>query len=697
MPHLHTDNKIWVVTKEELVPRFWNTENSLYSEIGRNKKIKGYLDKITSGGNGRMMLIDFYSLPKHVQTEIGDPNKYEHILLNFYETDQEAYDFYTSYKFPNGKYILKHTQEKYITNASVLKALRKLKTAREIERSSKGKTSTKGLLNKLCEDAISFNEFLKKHFGVTHNLPSSFKRFKVSFKDFVDDGYISLVKDIKRNSTKNAIGVKDNQQEAMLRFLFRKHNNFDNVQIQNIYNAVADQLQWKQLTSATIANYRTKWELTTYSGSKGASAFNNTKLMQHKRKGPSYPLYYWTADGWDVELLYQVTETDKKGYSKTTYHNRLTVVVILDPFQKYPVGYAIGTHETPALIQQAFRNAIHHTEELFGTKYKTLQLQTDRYAMKALLPFYNALSVKYTPAQVKNAKSKVIEPWFKYMNKKYFQLMANWSGFGVTAKKENQPNTEYLNKIRHSFPDLQGCIQQVEHAMNMERLAQKELYIQGYAEMPAEDKKTMSNEYFLYHLGETTGFTNRLSGDGLNVKILGETKTYDSFDVAFRQKANNDWCVHYDPQNLDEVLVCNAKSQNGKLIEEIGTDRFMLTEKYIQPMALRERKENDNLALKQTNEFNKGINEMVIDEMSSDQEALQDLFQNNKLEGTLAKMLLVDSMGQHKLNKANARLNTKVIQIQKKQVTKEIETSWNDQQEAYMKAKMPDLNKYLNN
>lgn len=696
MPHLHHDNSTWVVTKEELVPRFWKKEDSLLKAIYRDTKKGVGMIKITGGGNGRELLIDFHSLPKVIQEEIGDPNSFEHILLNFYETDQEAYDFYTSYKFPNGNYILKHTQEKYITNANVFNALIKLKSARQTEWISKGKRTTRGLMQSLCDDAKDFNPILETKFGVQHNIPSSLKHFKTAFKEYVNDGYISLVKDIKRNSTQNAKRVKDNDQEAMLRSLFRKHNNLDNVQIQNIYNAVADQLGWKQLSSSTVANYRAKWELTTYSGSKGASAFNNKKLMQHKRKGPSYPLYYWTADGWDVELLYQTTTVDKNGKTKTTYHNRLTVVVILDPFQKYPIGYAVGTHETPALIRQAFRNAVNHTQELFGAKHKTLQLQTDNYAKKALTPFYNALSVKYTPAKVKNAKSKVIEPWFKYMNKKYFQLMANWSGFGVTAKKENQPNTEYLNKIRHSFPDMQGCILQVERALNMEREAQKELYLKGYEEMPVEDKKTMTNEYFLYHLGETTGYTNRLAGDGLNVTILGETKTYDSFDIGFRQKAQNDWCVHFDPHNLDEVLVCNAKSQNGKLIEEMGTDRFILSEKHIQPMALREREENDNEALQEVNQFNKGINEMVINEMGTDQEAIQELFQNRKLEGTLAKLLLVDSMGQHKLNKAQARLNTKVIDKQKKQAKKEVESTWNEKQEAYINSKL-DINKYLNN
>src|SRR5690606_26207773 len=97
-------------------------------------------------------------------------------------------------------------------------------------------------------------------------------------------------------------------------------------------------------------------------------------------------------DGWDVELLYQDTKTDKKGNSVTTYHNRLTVVAVLDPVNNYPIGYAIGTHETPALIKSAVQNAIQHSKALFGEYYMPYQLQSDRYSIKSLTPLYNALS-----------------------------------------------------------------------------------------------------------------------------------------------------------------------------------------------------------------------------------------------------------------------------------------------------------------
>lgn len=165
-------------------------------------------------------------------------------------------------------------------------------------------------------------------------------------------------------------------------------------------------------------------------------------------------------DGWVSELLYQKTE-EKNGRTTTTYTHRLTVVIVLDPCINYPVGYAIGERETPELIKAALRNAANHTAELFGRRYYSNQIQSDNYGRGNLKPIYQIMGDIYTPARAHNAKSKVIEPFFNYFNRKYCQLCTNWGGFGITSNKDLQPNSEFLNKHRHSFPTEEECRQQL--------------------------------------------------------------------------------------------------------------------------------------------------------------------------------------------------------------------------------------------
>lgn len=140
----------------------------------------------------------------------------------------------------------------------------------------------------------------------------------------------------------------------------------------------------------------------------------------------------------------------------------MTAVMIIDPFNYYPIGYAIGTHETPELINQALLNAMEHVKELFGEYYKPYQLQSDRYGGKVLKSQYQGICTHYTPAEAKNAKAKPIESYFNRFNESYCKLMPNWSGYGATTGSKNQPNTEMLNKISKNFPDYKGVCEQLK-------------------------------------------------------------------------------------------------------------------------------------------------------------------------------------------------------------------------------------------
>ena len=100
----------------------------------------------------------------------------------------------------------------------------------------------------------------------------------------------------------------------------------------------------------------------------------------------------------------------------------MTVVVVLDPFNKYPIGYATGYQESPELIKAALRNATNHTAELFGQRLRPVQIQSDNYQIKIMLPTYG-MAEYVTPAEVGNAKAKPIEPYFRRLNHKYAKKM----------------------------------------------------------------------------------------------------------------------------------------------------------------------------------------------------------------------------------------------------------------------------------
>lgn len=639
-------------------------------------------------------LIQFNTLPQdwrdRLTVKFGNPKTEikKSWFAEHYEADRAAADFYLAYKYGNeGKKLDMDKVENYTYNASVLNTVIKVKTNRKAYAKALGCTNI-NIWETLVKDVNAFRD-------VPHSLPSSSRGLRIQVTNYLKFGYAAVISGRLQNQ--NATKVKDEEQKAFLDELIAHHNNLDNAQISRLYNDVSKRLEWPAITAQTVGNRKEDNQLAIITGRKGVKALSNTMLMQNKRKAPSQSMLYWTLDGLDVELLYQATSLDKKGHSTTTYHNRLTAVMVLDPVNKYIIGYAIGTHESPELIKSALRNAFQHTRELFGDMYRPYQLQSDNYQSKLLTPVYEACSSHYTPAKVGNAKAKVIEPFFNSFNKEYCQLFDNWSGYNVNSGSKNQPNDEYLNKIRKSFPDQRGCREQIIRSIEADRAKKQERYLSGFINVSNEFKSVLNQEMYLRFLGKSTGFTNRLYPEGLTPTIEGQQLCFDSFDINFRKLSHLDWAVRYDPEDLSQIMVLNAESKSGKLVNEIGTYQFMLTEKYIQPMALAERQDGDALQLQGVKEYNNSILEYITDEVHNRAELTEGLFKRPELNDTLAKLLLVDSRGQHKDRKSEKRLGEKakqLLEVQAVTENKEKESNWRETQDEYNKSKI-DLNNYL--
>lgn len=632
-------------------------------------------------------LILFSSLSRDfkdaITTAFGKPKEQikQSFFASHYIADGKAREFYLAHRY--GKKEEKKLDLKlvdlYTYNASVLNAVMACKTNRKAYAKALGGVKI-NMWQSLSNDVNAFRE-------VPHDLPTTPDGLRFKVDKYKKGSYEAIITRKLQNA--NAKKTIMEEQNALLDELLAKHTNLDNQIIKTLYNVVAEKMGWKSITAQTVANHKKGSNLVTYAGRNGVKALKNNLLMQVKRKGPSAPMLYWTMDGWDAELLYQQTFVDKDGYKKTTYHNRLTLVLILDPYNYYPVGYAIGTHETPELIQQALQNAMRHTMELFGDFQMPYQLQSDNYAVKKLRPIYEAVTNHFTPAEVGNAKSKVIEPYFGRINKKYCKLLDNWSGHNTVSGSKNQPNSEYLNKIKKQFPDKLGCIKQLEAIVAQERREKSKEYTDNWDNTRPEYRKTMSAESYLLTFGSCTGYTSKLRGDGLRTTIDGQKYWFDSFDINFRHQAHQDWLIRYDVNDLSHVLA----------VSKDGSERFMLEQKYLQPMALADRQEGDTYQMKRINDFKKENIEMIINQRANNTEVLMEFFDLNQLDDTLAKHLLSDSLGQHKNHKSAHRLEavgnaTKLVEKTAKKEEKKQAKTFADEQAEYYASKV-NINEYI--
>lgn len=626
----------------------------------------------------------------------GDPrnNGMEQALKAMIRTDAQAIDYFTNYRLPDGRALPPKNVAEYVANAQMLDVL-----AIVSQNSVQFIKALNGNNRQLWPNLASAVTRLAHETG--HNLPANPVRLRQKVMAWAQASgtlrYTLLLP--KKFGNNNARKLRQQEQESLLRQLLRKHNNFDNEQVRTMYNIVAAKLGWDKLSAQTIANYREKWNLHILPGRKGEQEFYNSRAMLVKRSNPKRAMIYWTVDGWQTELLYQNQSTNSKGQTTTTYHNRPTIVVVLDPSVRYPIGYAIGTHETPALIRQALRNALQHVKELFGQYFKVLQLQSDRYGGGELKSIYEFVAEKYTPARAHNAKAKAIEPWFGWLNKKYCQFMPNWSGVGVASGSQRQPNAEYLNKIRHSFPDFEGVCKQLDQIIEAERARLRDSYMQAWKTLPEADRRPMNTEEYLMVFGEITGFVNSLSPIGIVATIEGKEMVFDSFDTRLRLLEGVQWCLKYDPEDTSQVLALSAKGMNGRLIEIDGQHRIMLEKKHVQPMALHERTMDDARELRRITDYNKNLKQQIMEVSANDYEQTLELFRHHpELSDTLTKLVLVDGLGQHKDRRNQRHVQAAATQARKlqQQQQEELGQTWVEQQEQWLDGKI-ELERYMQN
>lgn len=282
MPHYNKEN-ILVVTKDEVLQArdtngelfFSNWEHLRKTLYRYENKTCGIKRADRGGGRGCVVTIVFDSLPQEIQDAIGDPRKKEHILLDYFQIDQYAVDYYNNYRTPTGE--LKDSQKQaYVTTASLLNAGLALIQARRAEWLGKGKNTVRGLEASVCEDLRTFAPVLVRKFHREYNLPENMIRLREKLRHYSSlngqERYASLIKGVFGNQHAS---VKTLAQMQLLESMFmsQKHKPTP-TEVANQYDAflngyveiinqetgeVYDPKEYGKLSLRTITSYLDTW------------------------------------------------------------------------------------------------------------------------------------------------------------------------------------------------------------------------------------------------------------------------------------------------------------------------------------------------------------------------------------------------------------------------------------------------------
>ncbi|WP_298543430.1 hypothetical protein [uncultured Porphyromonas sp.] len=614
---------------------------------------RGKVRRVVMGGNGRGAMYDVESLPVRYRREVY--RRYPDLaerqrsegLMDLIEPNAAAEHYFATYLLgeptteeapaggqseerKSGRHLPVAKQREYANNCAILDAI-----DRQLEKLTRGEGVKKSKTEFWTEMAESMPRLKERY---PNSLPENARSLQRKYALYKREGFGSMIHKLYQNT--NATKILTEEQDAVLLVLVTQYNNLEDTRIASLYNSIAASQSpcWSTITASTVRNWRKSHPQETAYGRLGATKFKASKSMQVRRSKPTAPFLHWSLDGWTAELLYQ-RRTERKSGTVVTYHNRLTMVVVLDTSCDYPMGYAIGDHETPELIKEALRNAALHSRELTGEMLRACQIQSDRYAIKKMSELYSKAGQWVTPAAARNAKAKPIERYFGYLNNRYCKVLHNWAGYGITTDPNKQPNSEAKNALRHCFPDEAGCRQQLVEIIEAERAQKRAELLELLTRLPDKYRLPMTRADYLLAYGETTSRTIQLEGCGVRPQLLGVRRAYDTFDPTFREHADADWSVYYDPDDLSNILVTT----------EGDTRRYLLDEKYVQPMALAEQSAADREELARVQAYNKAQRESVEERIMSAHELVHVALEENEVgKNILNRLMLLDSKGQHK-------------------------------------------------
>lgn len=271
MPHF-TQNNILVVTFDELVPKFYSSNDSLKNVLSRCEKRGFGLRRIQRGHNGGKSLIEFDSLPSIIKDEFIDPRKAQHILERFFNVDADAVHFYQDYRFWDGSSIDDEKQSLYVANASVINAVLKLREARIAEIISK-RGKVKRIWETLCTDYQSFQIVLSKKYDLICDLPDNYRRFQEKCERYREVGYEYLISGKHLNTNRQK--VSDDTIKIFESLFSRQSYKPTYTEVADAYEAflngyielinnetgeLYDPKQFPKLSTATVYNYLSDWK-----------------------------------------------------------------------------------------------------------------------------------------------------------------------------------------------------------------------------------------------------------------------------------------------------------------------------------------------------------------------------------------------------------------------------------------------------
>ncbi|AKQ39429.1 hypothetical protein AS87_03635 [Riemerella anatipestifer Yb2] len=508
MPHLW--GNILVVTKDELVPKYYNTYNCLKLNIWRYKDLPYGIKRVKPGGNGRQLLVNFDTLPKEMQEAIGDPRKMEHPLLHFWEVSSLATAYYTTFEFEDGMPLKMEFQEEYITNASVLIALQKLKEHRLALKDGK----KVGITKSLWEDMVTFNDILPKIHHRPHTMMVGERHFDRLFKAFLKGGekgfnFESLIS--KKLNNQHRRIMTDEMMELLNAMFAGQEHKPTRTEIANKYQGFlegevevinhttgevydhTDRTKYKKISESSIIAWLAKWEYKI--GAFAKRSGNRQTLLQQ------FVPYHSLSKVKEAGVLVSIDDRQPPFFYDKG--KRMWFYMAIDLGSEAWTTWVHGETKE-GLILEFYRQMVrNYTEWGFNLP---LELECESALNSTFKDTFLKQGAMFERVRIEanKARSKHIERYFGKLRYEFEKDKNGWLGRPFARKEDNQKGSG-ADIILPKEKIIMNSLYDIQKWNNMEhsRYEGKSRW-QVFTEMQCKDTKPTNWRAILPYLGKVT-------------------------------------------------------------------------------------------------------------------------------------------------------------------------------------------------
>ncbi len=531
------------------------------------KKIK----KLVNGGNGRVSLVEFASLPegykKAIKNAYGNPYKQDDLqrFVNQLENNTEAYLYFSeTYKKEFGTALLPEEVDQHYAESQVLDLYGKLVERLELKQHQGIRLKMGNAKTEIC-DVIQSLRSVKDEFSgrpkypIGQSFPKNYRALDNKYARYRKEKYVSLVHKAKGNT--NSKKIKGPVADWILAFYCLPNKPVIPV-LHTAYMRERLKYDWPTLSESAMQKWinepeqRKIWVLERHGISEWRAEFGH-KLKRDRSDW--FPNAYWAIDGSKLDWIHFKDNDSGMGTD-------VKIDVLFDVYSERILGYSYSLSETHVDHFKAVKMAVNNC---FKRPYLFTYDGQSGHTSSIMQGLYSRLVAKNGGEHYKHAARQHGSP-AEGLFSRFQQQILNTKWFsdkqGVKSKKANShANFDFIEANKHRLKTIEALERIFEQCVKEWNEALHPDFDETRSSVYAFHPQTISEDIAVYEMMDLFWvFPSKPSNygtSGIEITVTGESHEYEVYDtdgdvdLDFRDRyTHKKFYVQYDPAQMDNFV-----------------------------------------------------------------------------------------------------------------------------------------------